>query len=229
MENELVFTQKSSVWSDSLIFSKFFEISHNEVLKKIRNLTGRISPVKNNFIETNFINERGREYKKFLINRKGFMFLVMNIATPKADQIKLDFIDAFEAMEKALLNLQNVSWVEYREQGKIARKEETETIKQFVEYSISQGSKNANRYYGNITTMTYKALELIDQNKTTPIRGFLNINNIAKLAWGEQKAKEAMIKGMEQGLHYKEIYLLIKNEVEKLNEALPKSNFLSLT
>jgi hypothetical protein len=132
-------------------------------------------------------------------------------------------------MEKALLNLQNVSWVEYREQGKITRKEETETIKQFVEYAISQGSKNANRYYGNITTMTYKALELVDQNKTTPIRGFLNINNIAKLAWGEQKAKEAMIKGMEQGLHYKEIYLLIKNEVEKLNEALPKSNFLSLT
>jgi phage regulator Rha-like protein len=43
------------------------------------------------------------------------MFLVMNISTKKAHDKKIQFIDAFNAMEKALLQKTNVEWNKTRE------------------------------------------------------------------------------------------------------------------
>ena len=43
------------------------------------------------------------------------MFLVMNISTKKAHTKKLQFIRAFNEMEKALLNHQNIEWNKTRE------------------------------------------------------------------------------------------------------------------
>lgn len=222
MKNALVFTKNGEVWSDSLIFSKEFNIAHNEVLKKIRKLTGEISLVKNIFIEVEYTNDRNRSYKKYIMNRDGYMFLVMNISTLKANEIKLKIIKAFNEMEKALLNQQNVSWIEQRDQGKLSRRDETDIIKEFVEYANAQGSKSAFRYYGNITKMTYKALELLDQNKTTPIRDMISGAELWNLKLAEEKVIEGLKKGMEQGLHYKEIYIFTKEELIKLFNFLPK-------
>jgi len=223
MKNELVFTKNNEVWSDSLIFAENFEIAHNEVLKKIRKLTGEISLVKNIFIEVDHITERNRKYKKYIMNRDGYMFLVMNIGTKKANEIKLKFIEAFNSMEKALLNHQNVSWLNTRDIGKLVRKEETDTIKDFVEYATLQGSKNAKFYYSNVTKMSYKALALLDQNKTTPIRDMLSLSELWNLNLAERKVVESLKKGISQNLHYKEIYILAKQELEQLFNFLPKN------
>ena len=222
MQNELVFSSKWQVWSDSLIFAKNFWISHNEILKKIAKLTGEILPVKNKFIETTNINDRNRKYPKYLLNRDWYMFLVMNISTLKANEIKLKFIKAFNDMEKALLNQQIVSWIETRTLLKEERKEETDKIKEFVEYATKQGSKSANFYYSNITKMTYKALELLNQNKTTPIREYLELADMFNLLLAERKVIESLEKWMNNSLHYKEIYLLAKDDLVKLFEMLPK-------
>ena len=43
------------------------------------------------------------------------MFLIMNISTKKAHDKKLQFINAFNEMEKALLRHQNLEWSKTRE------------------------------------------------------------------------------------------------------------------
>lgn len=70
--------------------------------------------------------------------------------------------------------------------------------------------------------MTYKALELINANKTTPIREYLEVAELWNLRLAEQKAIESISNWMKQNLHYKEIYQLAKNDVVKLFEMLPK-------
>lgn len=226
MQNELVFSSKGQVWSDSLIFANIFWIAHIEVMRKIRNLTMEISTVKSMFIETTYINDRNRKYPKFILNRDWYMFLVMNIWTIKANEIKLKFIKAFNDMEKVLLNQQNVSWIETRTLLKEERKEETDKIKDFIEYATKQGSKSAKLYYMNITKMTYKALELLNQNKTTPIREYLELSDMFNLLLAERKVIESLEKWMINNLHYKEIYLLAKDDLVKLFEFLPKKKVL---
>ena len=81
-------------------------------MKDIRNLTATNSAVKNEFVETTWINSRNRIYPKFEMTKKGFMSLIMNTnVTPEKKsllyQVQNDFIDAFEKMEELLLKEKN--------------------------------------------------------------------------------------------------------------------------
>lgn len=55
------------------------------------------------FEETTYINDQnGQEYPIFIMNRDGFTLLAMGFTGKKALKFKLDYIAAFNAMEKAL-------------------------------------------------------------------------------------------------------------------------------
>ncbi len=55
------------------------------------------------FVETIYVNEQNRqEYPMFIMNRDGFTLLAMGFTGKKAMRFKLDYIAAFNAMEKAL-------------------------------------------------------------------------------------------------------------------------------
>ena len=64
-------------------------------------------------------------------------------------------------MKEAVLNQSNQSWLSARKGGKNLRAKEMDVVKDFVDYATKQGSKSAFRYYGNVTKMTNKALELL--------------------------------------------------------------------
>jgi len=226
MKNELVFTKQSEVWSDSLIFAYNFNLPHTEIRRKIKNLTMENPMLKTMFVEVDYTNDRNRTYKKYLLNRDGYMFLVMNTHTEGANKVKLRFIQAFNHMERALMNQENATWIEAREEGKQSRLEETNVIKKFVDYATEQGSKSAKFYYANITKMTYKALEMLDQNKTTPIREFITGAELWNLRLAEEKVTESLIQGMSDELHYKEIYILAKQELIQLMDLMPKKHLL---
>ncbi len=104
----------------------------------------------------------------------------MSFSGKKALAWKIRFYDAFEAMEKVLLQQatqkQSAEWIAQRAAGKITRLEETDTIQQFVEYATAQGSTSANRYYCNISKMQNKALFILEQ-KFPNLREILDLNN----------------------------------------------------
>ncbi|MDE5946525.1 MAG: Rha family transcriptional regulator [Oscillospiraceae bacterium] len=79
-----------------------FEKRHSDVCETIENLTTENFAVKKFFIESNYINERGREYKCYNITRDGFTLLVMGFTGRKALEWKLKYIDAFNLMEQEL-------------------------------------------------------------------------------------------------------------------------------
>ncbi|MCM1222501.1 MAG: Rha family transcriptional regulator [Lachnospiraceae bacterium] len=66
------------------------------------NLTAQNGGVKNFFIESSYINERGRSYKCYELTRDGFSLLVMGFTGKKALEWKLKYIEAFNLMEQNL-------------------------------------------------------------------------------------------------------------------------------
>ena len=208
----------------SYLVAKEFGILHNEMLRKISNLTAEIPTVRFDEMYSIFDREvRGRKFKTYSMNRDGYMFLVMNISTKKAHAKKLAFIDAFNEMEKALLKLNENSndneWLKVRTQSKQIRLQQTDVIKEFVDYATKQGSKSAKFYYKHVTNATYKALGLI-QHKKPKLKDTLDCMELSQLMVAENVAKQSLRRHMATGAHYKEIFTLVKFDLIALSTTL---------
>lgn len=82
-----------------------FEKRHDKVLRAIDDKISQ-NPILGSdkyFIETNYKAGTGKEYKEYLMTRDGFSFLVMGFTGAKADEWKLKYIDAFNQMEKVII------------------------------------------------------------------------------------------------------------------------------
>ena len=104
---DLVFKSNDGVAvTTSLKVAETFGKSHDNVLRDIRKaLSGGV--LKNEetpmFEESTYINEQnGQEYPMFIMNRDGFTLLAMGFTGKKAMQFKIEYIAAFNAMEKEL-------------------------------------------------------------------------------------------------------------------------------
>ena len=229
MKKNLIKNSRGKLFCTSIDIGLEFVIMHNQILVKIRKLIVDIPTVKKEFEEAIFTNERNREYPMYHISRRGYMSLVLNLDAKSKEsklllmQKKELFIDAFDAMEKRILkeqnNKQNVEWNKSREQGKHIRLELSDAIKEFVEHANNQGSTQANRYYSNITKMEYKALGFVQEAKPK-IRETLDLMELHQLILAEDLCRRKLKQYMNEKLHYKEIYILVKQDIEKFANVL---------
>lgn len=230
MKNELVQVSRGEVYTSSKIIAEQLGVLHRDLLRTVDRIVFR---QKNNaqastlkypqkFIPTTFKNKMGREYKMYNLNKQAFLKLAMQLnGYEKAEVVQDLMIDAFFEMEEALQRHQNTSWQLKRKDSKDIRLEETDVIKEFVDYATSQGSKSAKMYYMNITKMTNKALELLISIKDdTPIRDFASIIDLGFIQIVDNRAKQCLADGMKQGLPYKYIYKQAKEQVNQLVDSL---------
>ena len=229
---DLVNRTGNEIFTDSIIFAEKLNLNHKDVLKDIRNLTATNGTIISEFKITKWTNSRNREYDKYTITKMGFMSLMMNTnVTPSKKQllykIQNDFIIAFQTMEEIILREQlqkdNLEWNLSREQGRQIRIETTDTIKEFVEYATKQGSSSAKFYYKHFTTATYKALSFVQQAKPG-LRDTLDLLQLHQLILAEDLCKRSIAKYMIEGLHYKEVYLLVKQDIENFAKSLLLKN-----
>jgi len=162
----------------------------------------------------------GRPDESYLLNEEQFTLLILLCKNnPETITLKAKIARQFYQMKNALLEIktrqQNSEWLENRKSGKISRKDETDIIKEFIEYAMNQGSKSADRYYGNITRMENKALFIIE-HKFKNIREVLDGQQLATLSTCDQCVAKSIRDGMAEGIHYKQIYQKSKQDVENL-------------
>lgn len=103
---ELVFKSNGGVVvTTSLKVAETFGKDHKHVLDSIRKTIEGLADFSAHpmFEETTYINEQnGREYPMYLMNRDGFTLLAMGFNGKKAMRFKIEYINAFNSMEKAL-------------------------------------------------------------------------------------------------------------------------------
>lgn len=101
----LVKVENNQIVTDSRSVAEHFGKQHKDVLRAIENLVRgdqrKIAPM---FYETTMPDSYGRQQKAYLMNRDGFSLLVMGFTGKKALEWKLKYIDAFNEMEKQLVN-----------------------------------------------------------------------------------------------------------------------------
>lgn len=227
IQAKLVESRAGRAVTTSLLIADKFGKRHDNVIMAIKktDCSKRFNLL--NFKEISYIDSMSRKMPMYEITRSGFTFLAMGFTGKKAAVWKENYIEAFDMMEQALLNRQNLSWQQARIEGKAARRELTDTVSQFVEYASAQGSRNAYFYYPNLTRMTYKALFMVEAASPKPFRDMLDVMQATFLASAEYVAQQALADGMLQQLPYKSIYQIAREKVTAYAATLPLQRLIA--
>jgi Rha family phage regulatory protein len=196
MKKDLVEIKGKIVVTDSLTVAESFEKQHKNVVQKIESIIKDDEEDRLTFKPIFYHDSYGREQQKYIMDRRSFSILCMSFTGKKALKWKNRFYDAFEAMEKALLQqmAQNndADWIAHRKHSKTIRRDTTDTIQKFIEYAIRQGSTNADNYYMSITRMENSAMFLLER-KFKNLRDILNIGQLSLLSTAEKKGRSSYI------------------------------------
>lgn len=110
MTNLVLMKDKQAVTS-SLNVAESFGKPHNDTLKAIRNLQEDVGNFSQMFLEATEPDSYNRPRKVYYMNRDGFTLLAMGFNGKKAMSFKLKYIDAFNHMEKELIELAKDSYM----------------------------------------------------------------------------------------------------------------------
>ena len=171
---DLVFKGRNDqVLTNSLLVAEKFGKEHKHVLDTIRELIQGCAETSADpmFVETIYVNEQNRqEYPMFVMNRDGFTLLAMGFTGKKALKFKLDYIAAFNAMERSLKEIKTpqtyaealrrlADEVEAKEQIQYQLEQKTEQLDESKEwYSIKRWAKEHNMNWRCINWRRMKAL-----------------------------------------------------------------------
>lgn len=224
---ELVKLIDGKAFADTGMIAKKFGMQHAKVVQAMETLIPKLDDFRVTGFHPSFIKSegeyRGTRYTMYELNRDCFIILGMRFDTKAARNWQGKFLAAFNSMEQRILsadlNATDPNWLAQRQSGKIARLEETDVIKEFVDYATSQGSKSAKFYYKHITNATYKALGLMFQSKPK-LRETMNLYEVSELLLAERVAAKAIKKYMDLGRGYKDVYESVKDDLINFGSAL---------
>ncbi|WP_052805680.1 Rha family transcriptional regulator [Campylobacter jejuni] len=103
----------NAVYTTSLSVAEVFNKNHKNIIRKINEFP-KDNFTKLNFEPSKYIDSTGRILPCYKITRDGFSLLVMGFTGEKAYKWKIEFIKAFNEMEKRLRN------IEYEKHDKLA-------------------------------------------------------------------------------------------------------------
>lgn len=226
--SNIVEIQHGEAMCSSREVAKSFSKEHWYVVRVIEQLLDSVEKIKGKeSLTLKFVAQeetyRGQTYRVFWMNRQAFSLLVMRFTGEEALLCQIRFNEAFYAMERRLLllaeNQKSELWLQARQQGKVVRRLETDVIKDFVKYAKAQNSKNADKYYAHITNACYKSLAFLQQ-KMPNLRDMLDPLELHQLETAEMVAAKSLRKYMDAGEDYHAIYVLVKQDLEKLAELM---------
>lgn len=169
----------------------------------------------------------GRPIRFAWVNEQQATFLISlmrnsDIVVKFKKLLTKEFYKQKQLIAQLVLQRKNSQWIEQREQGKLSRKEETDTIKEFIVYSKKQGSVHADKYYMLLSKMENKALFLVKE-RFPNMRDILTGQQLQILAAADIAVSKAIREGMDQGLAYQNIYQLAKERMQQFADIVGQS------
>lgn len=190
-----------------------FGKNHFDVL---RALTAKLQSVNGDrlskhFSKSEYKDASGKANTMYLMDRDGFSFLVMSFTGEKADKWKLDFIDAFDAMEAKL------KLIEQQELGRLIERQRSKEIRRTLTDVIRDcvpESPHKKFTYKNFTDLIYKSIYGKNCKQLKAELGLSKDDNLRDVFSKEEleiiETKEDLVRTLvKSGYSYNEIKLIL--------------------
>lgn len=212
--NELVFLKRDDVFTDSMVIANGTGNQHKSVVAIIKKYKKDFEAFgKLEFSDLKSTNPKGgRPTKIYKLNEEQAMLLVTYLDNNEiVRDFKKNLVSQFVKMRRFIAERQTTVWLETRKAGKLTRKAETDVIKELVEYAKEQGSYHADMLY-----MTYSRLanSMADIKK----RDNATVTQLNNLSIFEHIILTMIRNGIDEGLGYKEIYVICKNRCSQAKD-----------
>ena len=218
----------ATVKSDAI--AKIFEKSHKQVLasidKKIKFLTANSISHQTYFINSTYLNSRGKEYRRFELTRKGFDLVVLSFKGDIAELYRIWYIDEFHSKSEVISknkqlayeNNENPLWIGFRQQGKEIHTKFTDAVNEYLlPQRVSEKRETSQfvaRYISAYTKLVYKVLDVKVPKGVNLNRDAMDMRLLFRIETLEEKIATLIISKAKQDIHYKDIYQQIKSEIE---------------
>jgi len=215
---------KAVCHSDKL--AKMFGKRHKDILQMIRKKSKDLADDSNvhqkkYFIESSYMDSRGKTYPRFDLTFEGFNLIALSLKGKTADTFKMWFIDSFVKMLNTIvehkmtakINNDNPIWLQIRNDSKESRHKLTEAIQEVeLPQRVLEGKGTYNFVSTRIMNYTQLIYRVLDINlpKGAAPRDTLTPNMLIRLAIMEDKVA-AMIINYDG--HYKDCYKYVKEEL----------------
>ncbi|EAJ3186125.1 hypothetical protein DFX01_04515 [Campylobacter coli] len=194
--------KENKVFINSLDLAKVFNKNHKDVLETTKNQP------QNDFTESNFIlstykDKKGELRPCYNLTRDGFSLLVMGFTGEKAYKWKIEFIKAFNEMEKRLRN------IEYEKHDKLA-------FRQSLGYK-SQLKQQKEHYENKIKALKYdleKKKQLSFKRKLSE-KELLELRKILAKDYGILCIKEWEMSLVAEKIGKDTVFKAVLNKLEK--------------
>jgi Rha family phage regulatory protein len=135
---EIVYIQNDRVVTDSLMIAEVFGKEHRNVMADIKNQISKLNEAGEekfsllNFQQSDYKNDRGRTYDKYILTEEAFTLLTMSYITIEAMKFKVKYINEFNRMKSLLGNRNSKLPSSFAEALRLAAdlEEEKEKLKQ---------------------------------------------------------------------------------------------------
>jgi len=235
---DLVILKNSVPLTTSLIIAEGVDIEHRAVMQLIDTYLKDLSDIdeNNKTFEMLFKRKKGvagkpTRYCELTEMQSTFLVTLMKnskVVVKFKKGLSRQFIKIRDELSRIASQQNNEQWKAIRQSGKIDRRIETDSIKEFIDYATKQGSSSAKRYYANLSKMENKALFLVE-HKYKNLRDVLGEVDLLTVQQADRIVSKALKDGMNDKLDYHDIYKLCKKRIEMFAELRGKSalNYLS--
>jgi phage anti-repressor protein len=149
----------------------------------------------------------------------GFKHLAMIQRSELGYQVREHFIEAEERLQKLQKRQLNAELQATRLEGKITRREFTDTLKVLLAHALAQGSENYKSkpglIYSQYSKMINAALFRL-QGRFDNVRDILDARQLKQVKAIEDHLMHVVEDAIESSMHYKDIYQLAKVECAKM-------------
>lgn len=237
MEDEIVKMHDAEPRAGTFLIAQGFDREHSKVVRLIEKYKDRFLRLENNkrlsrelIVHKVPAKTAGRPVEEYLLNEKqtiflGSLFRNTEIVLDFKERLANDFVEVKSRLLAIINQNQDPTYQLTRDTGKIVRKQATDQMQRFVEYSTEQGSKSANMYYSNITRMMNGML-FITEGKYKNLRNVMTTQQLMTVSSAEQIIDRSLRIGMDKKLFYKEVYKEVKANVMLFADLHGQSNII---
>lgn len=213
ISNKLVTIQGNETFTDSMIIANGTNNQHESVVRLIKEQKRRLEIFGKIDFSDLKSGKRGRPTRIYkLMEPQATLLITFLDNTDIVADFKTELVRQFYAMRQFIFERQTEGWIKTREQGKITRKAETDTLKGLVEYARKQGYDHSDKLlYMNYTKLANKICGISKRDNAT-------IAQLSNLTVAENIILHCVQVGIEEEKYYKDIYQDCKKRLEMFKD-----------
>ena len=205
-----VFEYRGRIVTDSRSVAQMIGRQHAHVMRTIRVMCKHFTEsnfgFSEFFIPATYTDSTGRQLPCYYLTQMGCEMVANKQTGAGGTLFTAQYVKAFHAMKEFIMERNSPIWQDTRTLTKEVRRQETDVIRELVDYARTQGSQNAVKYYTSISKLANKAAGIAD-------RDLAHVGQLTALMLIEQVIADEIRASIAAQKPYKEIYTSVQQRL----------------